>query len=127
MLELLNLTRGNIIATKTNDLLGLNDYEKIHPFIHNILENGQKVRWYFEMELISFSGVYGFWEDGVLEVNYRNTHFRHSDDFEKIAIVGHPGCEKLMIDIMKPFSKARLQYFELRDKHLAEEWITDRL
>jgi hypothetical protein len=30
--------------------LGIKYYEKIHPFIHNIINIGKKVRWYFEMD-----------------------------------------------------------------------------
>lgn len=123
MLELLNLTRSNIIATKANDLMGLNDYEKIHPFIHNILESGKKVRWYFEMDIISFSGEYRFWEDAVIEIRYKNLKFKHSEDFERIAIVGHEITRQLMLDVMRPFKSALVKFFDLKNKEDAEKWI----
>lgn len=49
MLQILATMEKNIIATKVNDILGISDYEKIHPLIHNIISKGEKVRWYFEM------------------------------------------------------------------------------
>ncbi|MBC5841691.1 STAS/SEC14 domain-containing protein [Flavobacterium sp. F-380] len=127
MLQLLDFTGENIIATKANDLLGIKDYEKIHPFIHNIINTGKKVRWYFEMDDGSISNSTGFWEDGIIEINYGNMKFTHSDDIETIAIVGDKKWEKCMLSIMKPFTKANLRYFELSEKEKAKEWIINNV
>jgi hypothetical protein len=123
MLQLLDFTQKNIIATKANDLLGINDYEKIHPLIHNIISTGKKVRWYFEMDDGSISNSTGFWEDGILEVSYGKLDFMHAADIEKIAIVGAKKWEKWMYAIMKPFTKASILYFGLADKEKAMAWI----
>ena len=114
MLQVLSFTQKNIIATKANDLLGINDYEKIHPLIHNIINTGKKVRWYFEMDDCLISNAAGFWEDGIIEVNYVNLKFTHSDDIEKIAIVGVKKWEEWMRSV---------KYFDLADKEQAKEWI----
>lgn len=123
MLQLLDFTQKNIIATKANDLMGIKDYEKIHPFIHNIIRAGQKVRWYFEMDDCSISDSTGFWEDGIIEINYGKMNFTHSDDLEKIAIVGNKKWESWMRSVMKPFAKATVMYFDLADSEKAREWI----
>lgn len=127
MLQLLDFTGENIIATRANDLLGIKDYEKIHPFIHNIINTGKKVRWYFEMDDGSISNSTGFWEDGIIEIDYGNMKFTHSDDIETIAIVGDKKWEKCMLSIMKPFTKANLRYFELSEKEKAKEWIINEV
>ena len=126
MLQLLDFTQKNIIATKANDLLGINDYEKIHPLIHNIINTGKKVRWYFEMDDCLISNSTGFWEDGIIEVNYGKMKFTHSEDIEKIAIVGNKKWEKWMRSVMKPFIKARVMYFDLSDRGTAMEWIMNQ-
>jgi len=123
MLQMLDFTGKNIIATRANDLLGIKDYEKIHPFIHNIINTGKKVRWYFEMDDDSDSGSTGFWEDGVIEINYGSMKFTHSEDIELIAIVGDKKWEKCMQSIMKPFTKAKVVYFEMAEKEKAKAWI----
>ena len=127
MLQLLDFTGENIIATRANDLLGIKDYEKIHTFIHNIINTGKKVRWYFEMDDGSISNSTGFWEDGIIEIDYGNMKFTHSDDIETIAIVGDKKWEKCMLSIMKPFTKANLRYFELSEKEKAKEWIINEV
>lgn len=126
MLQVLSLTQKNIIATKANDLLGINDYEKIHPLIHNIINAGKKVRWYFEMDDCLISNSTGFWEDGIIEINYGSMNFTHSEDIERIAIVGNRKWEKWMYSIMKPFAKASIMYFDLVDKEKAFEWIMNQ-
>ena len=50
MLTILEFTKNNVIATKAKENLTEADIQKIHPLIHNIMNRGQKVRWYFEME-----------------------------------------------------------------------------
>lgn len=126
MLQLLDFTQKNIIATRANDLLGIKDYEKIHPLIHNIINTGKKVRWYFEMDDCSISNSAGFWEDGIIEINYGKMNFTHSDDIEKIAIVGNKKWAKWMYSIMKPFKKARVMYFDLPDREKGMEWIMNQ-
>ncbi|MBX2933872.1 MAG: STAS/SEC14 domain-containing protein [Ferruginibacter sp.] len=123
MLQLLDFTQKNIIATKANDLLGINDYEKIHPLIHNIINAGKKVRWYFEMDDCLISNSTGFWEDGIIETNYGSMNFTHSEDIERIAIVGSTKWEKWMRSVMKPFAKATVKYFDLTDREKARVWI----
>lgn len=123
MLQLLALTQKNIIATRANDILGISDYEKIHPLIHNIIQTGKKVRWYFEMDDCLISNTVGFWEDGIIELNYGKMNFTHSEDIEKIAIVGEMKWKEWMQSVMKPFSKATIRYFNLADKEKAIEWI----
>jgi len=127
MLQILDFTGNNVIATTANDFLGIKDYEKIHPFIHNIIKTGKKVRWYFEMDDGSSTNSTGFWEDGIIEINYGNMKFTHSDDIETIAIVGEKKWEKCMMAIMKPFANANLKYFELSDKEQAKEWIINEI
>ena len=126
MLQLLDFTQKNIIATRANDLLGIKDHEKIHPFIHNIIGTGKKVRWYFEMDDCSSSNSTGFWEDGIIEVNYGKMKFTHSEDIEKIAIVGAKKWEKWMRSLMKPFTQASIKYFDLTDSVKAKEWIMNQ-
>lgn len=123
MLQILDFTHKNIIATRANDLLGINDYEKIHPLIHNIIRSGKTVRWYFEMDDCNISNSTGFWEDGIIKFNYGKMNFTHSEDIERIAIIGNKKWEKWMGSLMKPFTKAKLKYFDLPDKEKGMEWI----
>ena len=50
MLQIIEISGDNIIATRASGNLTEKDIEKIHPLIHSILDKDLKVRWYFEME-----------------------------------------------------------------------------
>lgn len=67
-----------------------------------------------------------FGEDGLNEINYSKLNFTHSEDIEKIAIVGEQKWERWMVSIMKPFTKAWVMYFSLADKEKAMEWIMNQ-
>lgn len=123
MLQILDITQKNIIATRADDILGMNDYEKIHPLIHNIIRTGKKVRWYFEMENNTSESSAGFRENSIPEIKYSKTDFTHADDIDKIAIVGEQKYLTLMYSIMKPFTKARIVYFSITEKEKALQWI----
>jgi hypothetical protein len=79
--------------------------EKIHPSIHNILEKGQKVRWYFEMEDFSGWKFNAFWKDLKMDLS-------HAEDYEK----SHGRRKKWqdwITQFKKPFTNAEIKYFGL--------------
>jgi hypothetical protein len=43
MLQILEFTKNNLIATKAQENLTEADIQKIHPLIHTIVNRGQKV------------------------------------------------------------------------------------
>ncbi|MAU70469.1 MAG: STAS/SEC14 domain-containing protein, partial [Pseudozobellia sp.] len=44
------MEQEHLIAAKIKGRLTEKDMEKMHPLIHNIIEKGHKVDFYFEME-----------------------------------------------------------------------------
>lgn len=125
MLQLLDLTQKNIIATRANDVLGKNDCEKLQPLIHNIISAGKKVRWYFEMEEGITPGLTAFLENGV-KIIYDSMHLIHPGDMEKIALAGTKEWEGYLRSMMNTFTNARIQYFDLKDREKAIDWIREK-
>jgi hypothetical protein len=126
MLQILAFTHKNIIATRANDLLAYNDYEKIHPLLHNIVRTGKKVRWYFEMEDRSGAEPPGLREDSNVGFNHKGLSFKYAADIDKIAIVGTKGWESWMRSLMAPFTNASVMYFDLTDRNRGMEWIMNQ-
>lgn len=116
MLQILGFTKDNIIATRAEDNLTETDIQKIHPLIHNIVNRGQKVRWYLEMENLSGWKFNAFWKDLKMDMS-------HADDYEKIAMVGDKKWHDWIAQFMKPFTNAEIKYFDLKEKEEAKEWI----
>lgn len=116
MLQILEFTENNIIATKAEDNLAETDIQKIHPLIHNIINRGEDVRWYFEMENFSGWKFNAFWEDLKMDLS-------HADDYEKIAMVGDKKWQDWVTQFMKPFTNAEIKYFDIEKKEEARNWI----
>lgn len=116
MLQIIELQGKNILATKASGKLRKEDIEKIHPLVHNILDKGIKVRWYFEMEKFTGWDFPGLWEDLKMDTI-------HAKDYEKIAMVGDKKWQDWISQFMKPFTNADIKYFDLEDKERAKDWI----
>ena len=116
MLQIIELTKNNLIATKASGKLRKEDIEKIHPLIHAILDRGMKVRWYFEMDNLTGWDLPGLWEDLKMDT-------AHAKDYEKIAMVGDKKWQEWITLFMKPFTNAEIKYFNIDQKEDAKKWI----
>lgn len=118
MIEILKETEGILIATNAKGKLTEKDYDKLLPLLNERLKKFYKIRWYFEMEDFEGWSIKAFWED----VKFDSKHF---NDFEKIAMVGDKKWEKIMTDLMKPFTAAQVKYFNISEKDKALMWIRE--
>ena len=111
MLQILEQTENNIIATKAEV-----DYKKLLPLLKNALDKHSKIRWYFEM--VDFEGweLKAFWEDVKFDT-------KHANDFDKVAMVGEKKWEEKMSDLMGFFSSGEVKYFDISEKETAFKWI----
>ncbi len=62
MIQILEQTQGNIIATKATEKFTSKDYEKLLSILRNTLKEHEKIRWYFEMENFEGWELKAFWE-----------------------------------------------------------------
>lgn len=116
MIQILKQTDDRVIATKATKKLTENDYNQLLPLLKDKLTQYQKIRWYFEMEDFDGWELKAFWEDVKFDAKHRN-------DFDKVAMVGEKKWEKLMTDLMRPFTSAEVKYFDISEKDVAMHWI----
>lgn len=119
MIQILEQTEGNIIATKATAKLTQRDYEKILPVLNDKLNKYPKIRWYFEMEDFEGWELKAFWEDVKFDA-------KHAADFDKVAMVGEKKWEEWMADLMKPFTAAEVKYFDAVQREEAIKWIEQK-
>ncbi len=118
MLQILEFTQGNVIATRATDKVTGEDYEKVKPMIHAITEKGQKIRWYFELQNEKGWNAEAILEDLKVDV-------KHASDYEKIAVVGEKKWQEMITKAFKPFTGAEVKFFEMAEKDKARSWITN--
>ncbi|MDP2421412.1 STAS/SEC14 domain-containing protein [Sediminibacterium sp.] len=123
MLQLLEFTHNNIIATRTDSMLSAAGYAKILPLVHNIESNGKKVRWYFEID-----------DNSVTDESFPIKAVRGDDcqvafprvaTVEKIAIVASEKWQVFLSLIKKLAPNADIRCFGLQDRKKAMKWIEE--
>lgn len=93
------------------------DYEKNIPQIENMIREHGKLRILFELHDFDGWTWGGLWEDLKFDA-------KHFDDVERLAIVGEKRWHEGMAVVCKPFTTAKIRYFESFEIDEAREWLT---
>lgn len=116
MVQILNSEKDNLISAIIRGNISKSDVEKIHSLIHNIIEKGKKVDFYFEMEDFTGYTLKGLWEDIKVDS-------AHISDYGKMAFVGEKKLQEFAAKFTDFFTSSEVRYFDLKDKELAKNWI----
>lgn len=119
MIRIQNVEKNNLISATISGKISKEDIEKIHPLIHNIIKNGDKVDFFFE--LVNFKGfdLKGFWEDLKVDAI-------HISDYGKMAIVGEKEWQQWSARATDVFTNSEVKYFDLTEKEEAKRWILNQ-
>ncbi|MBL4884293.1 MAG: STAS/SEC14 domain-containing protein [Planctomycetaceae bacterium] len=110
---------GNIIEIKVSGKLCKEDYDVFVLGIENLIATHGRVRMLFDMYDFHGWSVAAVWED----VKFGWKHFR---DIERIAMVGEKAWEHGMTSFCKPFTLAKIRYFDRSEETAAREWISEQ-
>lgn len=116
MIQIINTGKDNLISAKISGKISKNDVEKIHPLIHNIIEKGKKVNFYFEMEDFEGYTLKGFWEDIKVDS-------AHISDYGKMAFVGEKKWQEWVAKATDFFTSSEVKYFKIENRTQAMVWI----
>lgn len=118
--ELKKEADGRILKVSVSGKLTKDDYEVFVPEIDKEIERHDEVRILFDMV-----GLRG-WTLGAL---FEDTKFaiKHYSEIDRIAIVGDKQWERGMAVFCKPFTKAKLRYFDIAAHHDAKAWLREGL
>ena len=92
------------------------DYKSFVPKVEELIQKFGKIRVVFEMRDFHGWDTSALWEDIKFDI-------RHFSDIESLVMVGNQKWEKGMSIFCKPFTKARIKYFDLTEIYRAYEWI----
>lgn len=111
-------TEGRIMHATIAGKLEKQDYDLLVPETERLIAQHGKIR--FLVELIDFRG----WSAGALweECKFACHHLK---DVERMAMVGDRAWEKGLSVFMKPFTGAKLKYFDIAEKQAALDWIRE--
>jgi hypothetical protein len=106
----------NLLEVRLTGKLTKEFYEKLAPAVEKLIAEHGKLR--ILMIMHDFHGwtAGSLWEDVKFE-------FKHWSDIEKLAMVGETKWEKGMATFCKPFTKAKIRYFDHEQLEEARKWI----
>jgi len=107
---------GNTVRVRLQGKLTRDDYELFVPEIERLTKEHGKIR--MLVELVDFHG----WTAGAM---WEDTKFgaRHFADIERLAIVGDKKWEEGMAVFCKPFTLAKVHYFDRAEIDRAKAWL----
>src|ERR1700677_4411284 len=96
---------GKIIEVKLSGKLTKEDYEDFLPEVERLIKQHGKVRMLVKMHDFHGWTLGGLWQDLKFDVK----HFTH---VERLALVGDSKWEAGMATFCKPFTTAKVRYFD---------------
>ncbi|TWT85543.1 hypothetical protein Pla123a_03500 [Posidoniimonas polymericola] len=115
-LELVEAAQGNLVEIEVTGKLNKEAYEIFVPEIEQRISEHGKIR-----VLVVMHDFHG-WEAGALweDLKFDVKHFNH---IERLALVGESKWEKGMSVFCRPFTTAKIKYFDHTEVDSAREWV----
>lgn len=116
MIEILHGLPAHTVGFKLSGKLHDADYQQFVPLVDAEIAKDGKVN-----VLAQFSEFHGWdlkalWDD----IKFSTTH---CTKIRKIALVGDQAWEKWMAAVCKPFTLAKIRYFDAHDVDSAKSWL----
>lgn len=110
------IATGKLLHVKATGKLTKESYETFVPLVDKLIAEHGKLRILFEMHDFHGWTAGALWEDLKFD-------FKHWKDIERLAIVGEAKWERGMAVFCKPFTAAKIQYFDHTDLETAKNWL----
>ena len=107
---------GKILDVTLRGKIAKEDYQLLTPEVDRAIKDHEKVRMLVRMEDFHGWNPGGLWEDIKFDM-------RHFADIERLALVGDKRWEAGMAVFCKPFTTAKIRYFDKSNSDEADMWI----
>jgi hypothetical protein len=118
VIEQLSQSSAKVLAFKMSGKLHDEDYKKFVPLVDAALEKQGKVRLLAQFENFHGWDLHAMWDD----IKFASTH---CTKIERIALVGEKTWEKWMAKVCKPFTMAKIRYFDAAESDAARAWLDE--
>jgi len=118
MIEQLPEGGGKVLGFRMSGKLHDEDYKKFVPLVDEAIAAQGKVRMLALFEDFHGWDLHALWDD----VKFATTH---CTKIERIALVGDKAWEAWMARVCKPFTMAKVQYFDSSKLGDAWTWIKE--
>ena len=116
MIEQLKSNLPNVLGFKLSGKLHDEDYKQFVPVIDAALAQHGKVRLLAQFHDFHGWDLHALWDD----IKFSTTHCTKID---RIALVGDKTWEQWMAKVCKPFTMAKIRYFDASQMGEAWSWL----
>lgn len=118
MIEQIPLDSDQAVGFKMSGKLHDEDYKTFVPLVDAAIAKHGKVRMLAQFHDFHGWDLHALWDD----IKFSTTH---CTKIEKIALVGEKTWEKWMAQVCKPFTMAKVQYFDAGQLDAAKAWLAE--
>lgn len=118
MIETLSRGSEKILGFKLSGKLHDEDYKTFVPAIDAAVAKHGKIRLLAQMHDFHGWDAHALWDD----IKFSTTH---CTEVERIALVGEKSWEKWMAGVCKPFTMAKIKYFDAGEIDQAWKWLEE--
>jgi hypothetical protein len=118
MIEILSTDSDKIVAFKMSGKLHDADYKEFVPALEAAIEAHGKIRMLAQFHDFHGWDLHAMWDDTKFAA-------KHLTEIERIALVGEKTWEKWMAKVCRPFTLAKIRYFDVAEIDQAWEWIAE--
>jgi hypothetical protein len=116
MVEILSGLPANTVGFTLSGKLHDEDYQKFVPLVDAEIAREGKVRLLARFHDFHGWDLHALWDD----IKFSTTHCTKID---RIALVGEKAWEKWMARVCKPFTRAKIRYFDASEMEAARGWL----
>jgi len=118
MIEMLSGLPAHTVGFKLSGKLHDADYQTFVPLVDAEIAKDGKVRILAQFHDFSGWDAKALWDD----IKFSTTHCTKID---RIALVGEKSWEKWMATVCKPFTMAKIKYFDVAEMDAAKAWLAE--
>lgn len=118
MIEVLESPHEGVLAFRMSGKLHDEDYKTFVPMVDKAIAEDGKVRVLAQFHDFHGWDAHALWDD----IKFATTH---CTKIERIALVGEKTWEKYMAVVCKPFTMAKVEYFDASDIDAAWKWLSE--
>jgi len=118
MIEKLSGGSEKTLGFKLSGKLHDADYKQFVPVIEEAVAREGKIRLLAQFHDFHGWDMHALWDDIKFSA-------KHCHDIERIALVGEKTWEKWMAQVCKPFTRAKIRYFDAAEVAAAWAWLAE--
>ncbi len=118
MIEQLKTDSPKVLGFRMSGKLHDADYKTFVPLVDAAIASEGKVRMLAEFHDFHGWDAKALWDD----IKFSTTH---CTKIERIALVGDKAWEKWMTAVCKPFTMAKIRYFDASQESAARAWLAE--